>query len=57
VSVAVRFVDEVVGIDRNTVTADEAGLVLVKVPLGPRGFEHGVGVDVPVREEPGEFVH
>jgi len=51
------LVDEVVGVDRDAVAADEAGAVLVEVPLGAGSLYDLLGVDAHLVEDEGELVH
>ncbi len=48
---------QVVGIDANTVTADEARPEVQEVPLRPCGLEHFERVDPHLVEDDGELVH
>lgn len=48
---------EIVGIDADAVSADEAGLECEKIPLRPRGLEHLARVDPHLIEEHRELVH
>ena len=51
------LVDQVVGVDRDAVPADEAGAVVVEVPLRPGGFEDRPGVKPHLPEDDRELVH
>ena len=52
-----RLVREVIGIDPDAVTADEAGGEGMEVPLGAGRREHVAGVDVHPVEDQGQLVH
>jgi hypothetical protein len=51
------LVDQVVGVDRDAVAADETGAVVVEVPLGPGGLEDRLRVKPHLPEDDRELVH
>jgi hypothetical protein len=51
------LVDQVVGVDRDAVAADEAGAVVVEVPLRPGGLEDRLRLDTHLPEDDRELVH
>ena len=57
VSALLGFVGEVVGVNADAVSADEAGAEVEEVPFGAGGGEHVEGVDPHLVEDEGEFVH
>ena len=52
----VRFPREVVGIDADAVSTDEAGAELEEVPLGTSGFEYFVRIDADAFEDDTELI-
>ena len=52
-----RLVGEVIGVDTDTVAADQARLELQEIPLGARRLKDGLCIDTHLVEDDGELVH